>query len=75
MNYIGTLFIIILMFTGIQIIACPTCVGKIKKDGPPFFDAQFYQPHTTESTVKKVENTNQFTVIYQEYLKKKGNKS
>ncbi len=26
------------------LIACPTCVGRIESDSPPFFSDEFYKP-------------------------------
>ncbi len=27
-----------------KIVGCPTCVGRIKPESPPFFSTDFYQP-------------------------------
>jgi len=31
-----------------QIESCPTCLGRVEKDSPPFFTDEFYKP-TAES--------------------------
>jgi hypothetical protein len=33
--------------------ACPTCVGRIKAESPPFFSADFYQPNQSISRETK----------------------
>jgi len=36
-------FILVAAFP-LRIASCPTCVGKIKTDSPPFFSDDVYQP-------------------------------
>lgn len=33
--------------------ACPTCVGRIKAESPPFFSTNFYQPNQSISRETK----------------------
>jgi hypothetical protein len=36
-----------------HIIACPTCVGKIRAESPPFFSHEFYQAGKLQSNESK----------------------
>jgi hypothetical protein len=45
----ATLFIsLISILVSFQIESCPSCLGRIEKDSPPFFTDEFYKP-TAES--------------------------
>jgi len=46
MKKLNSAFIILSQF-GLSCLAhaCPTCVGRIKAESPPFFSADFYQPN------------------------------
>ncbi len=45
----AALFIsLISILVSFQIESCPTCLGRIEKDSPPFFTDEFYKP-TAES--------------------------
>lgn len=39
---LGTLMLIGSLFTGLS--GCPTCVGRIGQESPPFFSEEFYTP-------------------------------
>ncbi len=39
---LGTLMLIGSLFTALS--GCPTCVGRINEESPPFFSEEFYKP-------------------------------
>ena len=39
---LGTLMLIGSLFTALS--GCPTCVGRIHEESPPFFSEEFYKP-------------------------------
>lgn len=51
------IFNAILVFLAIpfRLLSCPTCVGKIKAESPPFFSDDFYQPNKSETQTMSKE--------------------
>lgn len=40
------IFITALFLLQSQLYGCPACVGSVKRDSPPFFSDEFYEPYT-----------------------------
>lgn len=51
--------------------ACPTCIGIIKSDSPPFFSAEF---NTTTKIAQNSYADKKVLDLYAQYIKNKGNK-
>ncbi len=50
---------LILASSAINLLGCPTCVGHINKETPPFFSDEFYKP-----------DTGRMDELYEQYLQK-----
>lgn len=48
--------LILILATTITIIGCPTCVGRIKTDSPPFFSDSFYKTHEEKNDYQQPHN-------------------
>lgn len=42
---------------------CPTCVGRITHDSPPFFSKEFYNSHIQEQSFDQKGNAEQQAMI------------
>lgn len=40
----------LLLLSTLHLVGCPTCVGRIEQESPPFFSDEFYQK-STDSTL------------------------
>ena len=61
------IFVLILACT-INILGCPTCVGRIKTDSPPFFSDSFYKTHEEK---KDHQQSNNQSKEYKESLRER----
>jgi hypothetical protein len=61
--------ITILLCSGIKIVACPTCVGRIKACSQPFFETEVIHKSGKNQTQSK-----KFLTVYEQYLEQKKGK-
>ena len=52
-NFNNVLILLIQLGSAFIAQACPTCVGRIKAESPPFFSANFYHPNQSISRETK----------------------
>ena len=59
MNILGKniVFLLLFFFMYINMLACPTCVGKVTKNSPPFFSDEFYKPYPKQDVFVDLTTT------------------
>lgn len=62
---------ILLVCVVVNVSACPTCIGKITAESPPLLQPEWYEKKQN-TTAHNAQNV--FLDLYDQYVKKKGNK-
>lgn len=69
--YTSTYYLLLFIFLPLSSISCPTCVGRLKPESPPFFHKEFHQEGHKKAVSKEEYAQVQFKKLLQKTQDKK----